>query len=75
MPSQILHRAPASVQERLVAANGSLPAAERRSLVRSLAAIASFVAPDNTARHPPMLFEESRHPGEREAPARRGVRR
>jgi len=56
---RLLRRAPASVQERLVAAIGALSAADRRRLVRSLATIASSVAPTDTAPHPPMLFEES----------------
>lgn len=52
-----LRRAPAAVQERLIAAISALPAADRRALARSLGDVARVVAPRGAA-HPPMLFEE-----------------
>jgi DNA-binding MarR family transcriptional regulator len=55
---QALRRAPAAVQESLVAAIASLPAADRRALARSLALVARAVAPQGAAMHAPMLFED-----------------
>jgi DNA-binding MarR family transcriptional regulator len=57
---QALRRAPAAMQERLIAAIAALPAADRRALARSLEHVARTVAPNQSARHPPMLFEDSR---------------
>ena len=53
---RLLRRAPAAVQEGLIAALSTLPAAERRALARSLEKIARVVAPEDAA-HPPMFFE------------------
>jgi DNA-binding MarR family transcriptional regulator len=55
---QALGRAPVAVQEQLISAISALPAAERRALARSLAAVARMVAPDGAAPHPPMFFED-----------------
>jgi DNA-binding MarR family transcriptional regulator len=55
---RVLDRAPAAVQEDLIAAIGALPAADRRALARSLRAIARLIAPSGAARHPPMFFED-----------------
>jgi DNA-binding MarR family transcriptional regulator len=54
-----LQRAPAPVQERLIAAVAALPATDRRRLARSLRDIARAIAPGRLAPYPPMLFEES----------------
>jgi DNA-binding MarR family transcriptional regulator len=72
----VLRRAPVpAVQERLIAAIGALPAAERRVLARSLREVARLVAPKGAARHPPMFFEDSRSSQRKDklraAPARR----
>jgi DNA-binding MarR family transcriptional regulator len=53
---RLLRRAPAAVQERLIAAIASLSATERRALGRSLVRIAEAVAPGEPP--PPMFFEE-----------------
>jgi DNA-binding MarR family transcriptional regulator len=53
---RLLRRAPAAVQERLIAALASLSAAERRALAGSLVHIADIVAPGQPA--PPMFFED-----------------
>ena len=55
---RVLRRAPAAVQERLIAAVAALPGGERRSLARSLEKVARAVAPQDGA-HPPMFFEEA----------------
>jgi DNA-binding MarR family transcriptional regulator len=62
----ILARAPQAAQEQLIAAVASLPAAERRSLARSLDRLAGALAADAA---PPMLFEEEHEPA---AEKRRG---
>jgi DNA-binding MarR family transcriptional regulator len=54
-----LARAPAAVQERLIAAVAALPPTDRRVLGRSLREIAGRIVPGKLALHPPMLFEES----------------
>jgi DNA-binding MarR family transcriptional regulator len=54
---RVLQRAPVVVQEKLIAAISSLPVAERRRFSKSLAKIATAIAPE-AGRHPPMLFEE-----------------
>lgn len=53
-----LQRAPAAVQQRLIAAVAALPATDRRRLARSLRDVARAIAPGRLAPHPPMLFEE-----------------
>jgi DNA-binding MarR family transcriptional regulator len=53
---RVLRRAPAAVQESLIAAISTLPAAERRALARSLEKVARVIAPED-AEHPPMFFE------------------
>jgi DNA-binding MarR family transcriptional regulator len=58
-----LQRAPAAVQEKLVAAIAELPETERRALARALAMVARVVAPAGAAAHVPMLFEETVHDG------------
>jgi DNA-binding MarR family transcriptional regulator len=55
---RLLGRAPVAVQEHLIAAIAALPAADRRTLARSLSAVARLVAPDGAAPHPPMFFED-----------------
>ena len=55
---RVLRSAPAAVQDRLIAALGALPAAERRVLARALDAVARAVAP-GAVSHPPMFFEDS----------------
>jgi DNA-binding MarR family transcriptional regulator len=55
---RLLSRAPVAIQERLIAAIAALPAADRRALARSLAAIARQVGPYGRASHPPMFFED-----------------
>lgn len=57
-----LQRAPAALQERLVAAVAALPATERRMLAKSLREIARRIVPGRLAPHPPMLFEEAQSP-------------
>ena len=55
-----LRRAPAAVQERLIAALAALSAADRRALARALGHLARAVAPESGATpHAPMLFEET----------------
>jgi DNA-binding MarR family transcriptional regulator len=54
---RVLRRAPAVVQERLIAAIAALPAADRRALARSLGEVARLVDQEGAA-HPPMLFED-----------------
>lgn len=56
--SRLLGRAPAAVQEHLIAAITALPEADRRAFARSLTAVARLVAPDGAAPHPPMFFED-----------------
>jgi DNA-binding MarR family transcriptional regulator len=70
---RVLRRAPAVVQERLIAAIAALPAAERRTLARALGDVARLVTPKSAAAHPPMLFEE--RAGSRRRSARRSRRR
>jgi DNA-binding MarR family transcriptional regulator len=53
---RVLRRAPAAVQERLIAAISTLPAADRRALARSLERVARAIAPED-GEHPPMFFE------------------
>jgi DNA-binding MarR family transcriptional regulator len=53
-----LQRAPAAVQERLIAAISALSAADRRALTRSLGHVARLVLPETAAAHPPMFFED-----------------
>jgi len=55
---RVLRRAPAAVQEQLIAAIASLPAADRRALASTLGKIAQSVMPAGATRHPPMFFEE-----------------
>ena len=52
------HRAPAAVQERLIAAVAALSAADRRALARTLGRVARAIAPDGVTVVP-MLFEET----------------
>jgi len=54
-----LQRAPAAVQERLIAAVAALPPADCRRLAGSLRKIARAIAPGRLAPHPPMLFEDT----------------
>jgi DNA-binding MarR family transcriptional regulator len=63
---RVLGRAPAAVQEHLIAAIAALPAADRRAFAKSLRAIARQIAPAGAARHPPMFFEDDAR-GERAA--------
>lgn len=53
-----LHRSPAAVQERLIAAVAALRATERRELSTLLNAVARVVAPSDVATPPAMLFED-----------------
>lgn len=62
---RLLGRAPAAVQEHLIAAIATLPEADRRALARSLSAVARLVAPDGAAPHPPMFFEDHAGGGRR----------
>jgi DNA-binding MarR family transcriptional regulator len=55
---RVLRRAPAAVQERLIAAIAALPPADRRTLARLLDAIVGAVAVDGAARPAPMFFED-----------------
>jgi DNA-binding MarR family transcriptional regulator len=55
---RVLRRAPAAVQERLIAAVAALPARERRALARTMEKIARAIAPEEGA-HPPMFFEDA----------------
>lgn len=52
---RLLRRAPAAVQEQLIAAVARLRASDRRVLARSLGEIARRIAPDD---HPPPMFFE-----------------
>ena len=56
---RLLRRAPAAVQQRLIAAVSGLPAADRRALARALGTLARSVAPPDMAAHPPMFFEDA----------------
>ena len=60
-----LHRAPAAVQEHLIAAISALPAADCRAFARSLSTVARLVAPDGAGPHPPMFFEDGARAGRR----------
>jgi len=62
---RLLGRAPVAVQEHLIAAIASLPAADRRALARSLGTVARLVAPAGAAPHPPMFFEDDVSGGRR----------
>ena len=53
-----LARAPAIVQERLIAAIATLPMRDRRALARSLETIAMHLRPGSAPRPPPMFFED-----------------
>jgi DNA-binding MarR family transcriptional regulator len=55
---RVLRRAPIAVQERLIAAIAALPAADRRTLRRSLGSVARSLTPKGAEKYPPMLFEE-----------------
>jgi DNA-binding MarR family transcriptional regulator len=55
---RLLGRAPAAVQERLIAALARLSRTECRRLTKSLSVVARSVAPDAGGEAPPMLFEE-----------------
>jgi DNA-binding MarR family transcriptional regulator len=72
---QALRRAPAAVQERLIAAIGALPPSDRRALAQSLAAVAAMVAPPGAAARVPMLFEDKADSGGSVAARRPGVRK
>ncbi|HLY21792.1 MAG TPA: MarR family transcriptional regulator [bacterium] len=54
----VLGRAPAAVQERLIAAIAALAPGDRRVLARALGHVARAVAPKDAAAHPPMFFED-----------------
>jgi DNA-binding MarR family transcriptional regulator len=73
---RVLGQAPVAVQEELIAAIASLPAAERRALAKSLSAVSRRVAPGG---HPPMFFEDPvarrERPDRRRADERGGGRR
>ena len=55
----VLERAPAAVQQRLIAAIAGLSPADRRVLSRSLTHVARSVAPKGAEPHPPMFFEDA----------------
>lgn len=55
---RVLRRTSGTVQEQLIAAIASLPAADRRALARSLGKVAQAVMPVGAAKYPPMFFEE-----------------
>jgi DNA-binding MarR family transcriptional regulator len=57
---RVIGRAPEPVQERLIAAILTLPAADRRALARALTIVSRLVTPARGQRHPPMLFEDGR---------------
>jgi DNA-binding MarR family transcriptional regulator len=54
---RLLRRVPVPVQESLIASIAALPTADRRTLARSLDAIARSVAPGGARARPPMFFE------------------
>ena len=56
---RLLRRAPAAIQERLIAAVYGLPGGERRALARSLGSLARSIAPPDMTPHPPMFFEDA----------------
>jgi DNA-binding MarR family transcriptional regulator len=56
---RLLRRAPAAVQQRLIAAVAELPATDRRALARTLGTLAHSVVPPNVTVHPPMFFEDA----------------
>jgi DNA-binding MarR family transcriptional regulator len=62
---RVLQRAPAAVQQRLIAAIAQLPAADRRVLADGLSGIARDVGRGGPEGHPPMLFEDRRRPARR----------
>jgi DNA-binding MarR family transcriptional regulator len=55
---RLLSRAPAAVQEDLIAAIASLAAGDRRILARSLGQIAKQIAGGTDSARPPMFFED-----------------
>jgi DNA-binding MarR family transcriptional regulator len=57
MGKRALARAPGTVQEELVSAVASLPAADRRTLARLTTFVARAVTPGGKAKHPPVFFE------------------
>jgi DNA-binding MarR family transcriptional regulator len=68
--NRALSRAPAPVQQRLIAAIAQLSRAERRQLASALDTVARAVAPDTLPAHPAMLFEDDgRRSRSRRAPA------
>jgi DNA-binding MarR family transcriptional regulator len=66
-----LRSAPVVVQERLIVAIASLPAADRRTLARALTEVARLVTPADATPHPPMLFEDGAVRGRHRTTARR----
>jgi DNA-binding MarR family transcriptional regulator len=64
---RLLGRAPVAVQQHLIAAISTLPAADRRALARMLGEIARLVAPKGVPPHPPMFFEDDARGGRRRA--------
>ena len=64
---RLLSRAPAAVQEDLIAAIASLAAGDRRILARSLGQIARQIAGGRDSARPPMFFEDG---ASRRAPGR-----
>jgi DNA-binding MarR family transcriptional regulator len=55
---RVLRKAPAAVQERLIAAISALPRSVRATLARALGDVAGAVTPKGVPPFPPMLFED-----------------